>query len=89
MTQKFVDKDPSSEKQVLNPGCPACSADKNWVQELVTILARLRGENGCPWDIKQTHASLKEYLVEESAELLDAIDAEDDHNMAEELGEKR
>lgn len=87
MTQQFVDKKPSPENDALSPGCPACSAGKDWVRELVTILARLRGENGCPWDIKQTHASLKEYLVEESAELFDAIDAEDDHNMAEELGD--
>ncbi len=59
----------------------------NWVDELVTIMARLRAPDGCPWDREQTHASLKEYLVEEAAELLDAIDDGDDDGMVEELGD--
>jgi len=60
---------------------------KDWLQELVDIMARLRAPDGCPWDREQTHASLKEYLVEESAELFDAIDDGDDANMVEELGD--
>lgn len=59
----------------------------DYVQELVRILARLRAEDGCPWDREQTHLSLKPYLVEESAEFLDALDDGDDHAMAEELGD--
>ncbi|MER2140763.1 MAG: nucleoside triphosphate pyrophosphohydrolase, partial [Priestia megaterium] len=51
------------------------------------IIATLRGPNGCPWDQKQTHESLKRYLLEESYELLDAIDRQDDDNMIEELGD--
>ena len=51
------------------------------------IIAELRGPNGCPWDKKQTHLSLKKYLIEESYELLDAIDREDIDNMIEELGD--
>lgn len=51
------------------------------------IIADLRGPNGCPWDKKQTHASLKKYLIEESYELLDAIDRDDIDNMIEELGD--
>ncbi|TYR78305.1 nucleoside triphosphate pyrophosphohydrolase [Priestia megaterium] len=51
------------------------------------IIAALRGPNGCPWDQKQTHKSLKPYLLEEAYELLDAIDREDDDNMIEELGD--
>ena len=60
---------------------------KDWLQELVRIMARLRAPDGCPWDREQTHASLKEYLVEESAELFDAIDDGDDAGMVEELGD--
>ena len=50
-------------------------------------MARLRAEDGCPWDRKQTHESLKRYLVEETAELLDAIDEQDDVAIKDELGD--
>lgn len=63
------------------------TTSKDWLQELVRIMARLRAPGGCPWDREQTHQSLKEYLVEESAELFDAIDDGDDAGMAEELGD--
>lgn len=62
-------------------------AERDWVRELVDIMARLRGPGGCPWDREQTHASLKEFLVEESAEFLDAVDEGDDASMVEELGD--
>lgn len=42
--------------------------------DLVAVMARLRGEGGCPWDREQTPASLKPYIIEEAYELLDAID---------------
>nr|WP_309101581.1 nucleoside triphosphate pyrophosphohydrolase [Fredinandcohnia onubensis] len=51
------------------------------------IIAALRGPGGCPWDQKQTHQSLKKYLLEEAYEVLDAIDREDDDHLAEELGD--
>jgi len=50
-------------------------------------MARLRGSGGCPWDHEQTHASLCETLIEETAELLEAIDKEDRPHMCEELGD--
>jgi len=50
-------------------------------------MARLRAEGGCPWDREQTHESLKRYLVEETAELLDAIDDQDDKGLCDELGD--
>lgn len=53
----------------------------------VKTIADLRGENGCPWDIKQTHESLKECLVEETNEVLEAIDKQDEDNLCEELGD--
>ncbi|EEM13185.1 hypothetical protein bmyco0003_520 [Bacillus pseudomycoides] len=51
------------------------------------IIAELRGPNGCPWDKKQTHQSLKKYLIEEAYEVLEAIDEEDDDHLIEELGD--
>jgi len=61
--------------------------NKDWTKELVEIMARLRAEEGCPWDRKQTHDSLKRYLIEETAELLDAIDTQDDSAIKDELGD--
>lgn len=54
---------------------------------LRNIIAKLRGPNGCPWDKKQTHQSLKKYLIEEAYEVLEAIDEEDDDHLVEELGD--
>jgi MazG family protein len=55
--------------------------------DLVATEARLRGPDGCPWDREQTHASLARHLVEESYELLDAIDEGDPEHLREELGD--
>ncbi len=51
------------------------------------VVRRLMGPGGCPWDIAQTHESLKKYLIEESYELIAAIDDGDLNAMAEELGD--
>ncbi|WP_102347992.1 nucleoside triphosphate pyrophosphohydrolase [Bacillus sp. Marseille-P3661] len=56
-------------------------------QMLREVIATLRGPNGCPWDREQTHESLKKYLVEETYEVLDAIDKQDDELIVEELGD--
>ena len=55
--------------------------------EVVKIMARLRGDGGCPWDRKQTRESLKPYLLEEAYEVLETIDAQDDYKLKEELGD--
>ena len=57
------------------------------IARLEQIVAELRGENGCPWDRKQTLESLKPYLVEEAYELIDAIDGGDPVEHEEELGD--
>ncbi len=57
------------------------------LQRFADIIATLRGPQGCPWDIKQTHASLRPYLLEESYELVDAIESGKDEAIAEELGD--
>lgn len=55
--------------------------------ELVAVMDRLRSPGGCPWDAEQTHASLVPYLVEETYEAIEAIDADDREAMIEELGD--
>ena len=55
--------------------------------ELVEVMSRLRAKNGCPWDREQDHKTLKPYLVEETYEVIDAIDGEDDDSLKEELGD--
>ncbi len=57
------------------------------VDRLRNIVAQLRSPEGCPWDREQTHQSLKPHLIEECYELIDAIDAGDDKEMKEELGD--
>jgi tetrapyrrole methylase family protein/MazG family protein len=57
------------------------------IERLLAVVAELRGRKGCPWDREQTLASLKPYLIEESYEVLDAIDADDPGRHAEELGD--
>jgi tetrapyrrole methylase family protein / MazG family protein len=51
------------------------------------VVHRLRAPGGCPWDREQTHESLRQYLLEETYELLEAIDGGDDAKMSEELGD--
>jgi len=55
--------------------------------ELLSIMARLRGPKGCPWDREQDHRTLRWHAVEEAYELMDAIEAGDDHELQEELGD--
>jgi tetrapyrrole methylase family protein/MazG family protein len=59
----------------------------NRFDEVVAIMARLRGDGGCPWDRKQTRESLKSHLIEEAYEVLETIDAQDDRKLQEELGD--
>src|SRR3954468_4556880 len=55
--------------------------------ELLKVMARLRSPKGCPWDREQDHKTLRFHAVEEVYELIDAIEAGDDHEMLEELGD--
>jgi len=61
--------------------------EKNDFETLVEIMAKLRSENGCPWDKEQTHASLRQYLLEETYEVLEALDEENYTNLKNELGD--
>ncbi|HUW77565.1 MAG TPA: MazG family protein [Candidatus Nanopelagicaceae bacterium] len=55
--------------------------------ELVAVMDRLRSPGGCPWDAKQTHESLLTYLLEETHELVDAVESHDRASLKEELGD--
>jgi MazG family protein len=57
------------------------------INDLLKVMARLRSPTGCPWDREQDHMTLRRHAIEEVYELIDAIEARDDHEMAEELGD--
>lgn len=57
------------------------------IDDLLKVMAKLRSPDGCPWDKEQDHRSLRFHAVEEVYELIDAIEAGDDHEMEEELGD--
>ena len=57
------------------------------LEELIKIMSALRGEKGCPWDREQTMESLKPFIVEETYEVLEAIDGKNPEDVKEELGD--
>jgi uncharacterized protein YabN with tetrapyrrole methylase and pyrophosphatase domain len=57
------------------------------IEDLLRVMAKLRSPTGCPWDREQTHLTLRRHAIEEVYELIDAIEAGDDVEMAEELGD--
>ena len=57
------------------------------ISDLLKVMARLRSPTGCPWDREQNHMTLRFHAVEEVYELIDSIEAGDDHEMLEELGD--
>jgi tetrapyrrole methylase family protein/MazG family protein len=59
----------------------------DYLKRLEKLMAQLRSKNGCPWDRRQTHKSLKPYLLEEAHETLDAIDGGNPEWLREELGD--
>jgi tetrapyrrole methylase family protein / MazG family protein len=80
---------PGAKKSRIGRGGKVVS-DKETEQkfgELLEVMAQLRSENGCPWDKEQTHISLKPCLLEETYELLDALDDGDPKKLKEELGD--
>jgi len=60
---------------------------KTTFPDLIDVMHALRRPGGCPWDAKQTHASLLEYMKEESREVCDAVAKKDWANLKEELGD--
>ena len=78
------------QRRATSPRIPLNRRDKlagEWFAKLVALQARLRAPNGCPWDREQTHASLRKFLIEETYEVLDAMESSDPHEFASELGD--
>ena len=61
--------------------------EKYSLQDLCSIMETLRGPEGCPWDCEQSHDTLKGYLIEETYEVIEAINLKDDKMICEELGD--
>ena len=61
--------------------------EQSKLDELIEVMAVLRAPGGCPWDAEQTHESLIKYLIEETYELIDAIESGNREEMIEELGD--
>jgi XTP/dITP diphosphohydrolase len=70
---------------VTEPSPAARSGER--LLDLVAVMDRLRSPGGCPWDARQTHASLVEYLIEEAYETVEAIEERDEAALREELGD--
>ncbi len=63
------------------------SKERYFFDDLVSVVELLRGEGGCPWDIEQTHKSIRNDFIEETYEVIEAIDTEDPVLLREELGD--
>ena len=63
------------------------NCDQAQFEELISIMKRLRGPGGCPWDAEQTHESLTRYLLEETYEVIEAIESKSTEHLKEELGD--
>ncbi|NOX79908.1 MAG: nucleotide pyrophosphohydrolase [Deltaproteobacteria bacterium] len=66
---------------------PSSAHNQKELTRLLDIVTRLRGDDGCPWDRRQTPASIKKYLLEETRELAEAIDGSDPEHIREEIGD--
>jgi MazG family protein len=81
---------PRARRPAASPRIPLNRRDKlagEWFAKLVALQGRLRAPNGCPWDREQTHQSLRKFLIEETYEVLDAMESSDPHEFASELGD--
>lgn len=72
---------------LIIPPCPLTDRSRHGLDGLMEVMYRLRAPGGCPWDAEQTHESLRSSLIEESYEVLDAIDRSDITALEEELGD--
>ena len=72
---------------LLVPSVPMNDRNRYSLSDLCRIMTRLRSASGCPWDRKQTHETLRSYLIEEAWECVNAIDEQNMDHLAEELGD--
>ncbi len=74
-------------EQIISKKRELLSRDRYSFDDLVLIVELLRSEGGCPWDIEQTHKSIRNDFIEETYEVIEAIDTEDPVLLREELGD--
>ena len=85
---KQMDHDPFDQSVYLYiPPCAQVQTAGRLLHELAAVMDKLRSPEGCPWDREQDHLSLQPYLLEETYEVLEAIELGDAHKLAEELGD--
>src|SRR5579864_3326404 len=87
MTSRKKQPKKTRKRRGLDAAKPAPLSAGQWFEKLVALQARLRARNGCPWDREQTHQTLRTYLVEETYEVLDALESGDDAKFANEMGD--
>ena len=90
LKRKLRSKEQSRSRASAGHNIPITRRDKlagKWFERLVALQAHLYGPGGCPWDREQTHASLRKYLIEETYEVLDAMDGGDPREFSSELGD--
>jgi MazG family protein len=84
-TKKRIKVSPSARARIFVSARDELAG--SWFAKLVALQARLRAPNGCPWDREQTHESLRKFLIEETYEVLDAMDSDDPRKFSSELGD--
>jgi tetrapyrrole methylase family protein/MazG family protein len=84
LTSVYVPEQPNHSQMPQSPSSASCAYP---LDPLVEVMQRLRAPEGCPWDQMQTHESLRRYLVEETYEVLEAIDQGNWEHVKEELGD--
>ncbi len=77
----------SYDTSLVFPSLPLTERAGYTFNDLVDVIAVLRGENGCPWDREQTYESLRQFIIEESLEFVDAVNSGDTDKMYDELGD--
>jgi nucleoside triphosphate diphosphatase len=85
--RKSAARKKASRKHDPNKGAPRTSSAGREFQRLVDVMRRLRGPDGCPWDREQTIQTLRPFVLEETYEVLDAIDREDHGALRGEIGD--
>src|SRR5262249_44458003 len=83
----FKEPRPSLYNVLAIPGSPMADSTGPLFEALLSLMDRLRAEGGCPWDREQTRTSLRPYLIEETYEALEALDAGETGHIVEELGD--
>jgi len=89
-SQNHRARTPAKPRRSKSPAIPRSARDRaagKWFEKLVALQAKLRAPGGCAWDREQTHESLRKFLIEETYEVLDAMERGDAREFSSELGD--